>query len=400
MENILPIEELLYEEESTTLDFKREEYKFQGASDLEKSELLKDILAFSNAWRRTDAYILIGVEEVKGERSKVLGIKEELDDAHLQQFVNSKTQRPVVFDYRTVVVDSMKIGVVRIPVQARPLFVEKDFGKLKRHVVYIRRGSSTAEANPDEVRDMGRTEFQETEEIPALNFEFAELGNRSSLGTDLSINATLLNLPPIKEIPDYREERNIGSFGMFHADMNRPNSDYYRELAKFYFVSNRSSELAFLLRNESNKAISDIRVELVIEKSGNRFTFFKASKFPDVPSSHYDLMGSALRVRPLAEQIAEKNRKSIEIQDLGNRFRIEVPFEKVQPKQTVFATKTIYLSANDSFNVEAKVTIYADNIPIPIEQLLKITCDATSCNSNLNHIKELHKKYLQSKLAV
>jgi hypothetical protein len=54
---------LLREEEGPALDFKRDQYRFVDTTDLEKAELLKDILAFTNAWRRTDAYILIGVDE-------------------------------------------------------------------------------------------------------------------------------------------------------------------------------------------------------------------------------------------------------------------------------------------------------------------------------------------------
>ena len=59
------IEQLLHEEESSTLDFKNRQYKFLKADDVTKSELLKDILAFTNSWRRTTAYILTGVKEVK-----------------------------------------------------------------------------------------------------------------------------------------------------------------------------------------------------------------------------------------------------------------------------------------------------------------------------------------------
>ena len=61
-------ERLLYEEESDTLDFKRDQYSFAKAADEEKSELLKDILGFANAWRRAESYILIGVEDVRGAR--------------------------------------------------------------------------------------------------------------------------------------------------------------------------------------------------------------------------------------------------------------------------------------------------------------------------------------------
>src|SRR4051812_19822651 len=81
-------EELLYEDESTALDFKRDQYPFSGESDEVQSELLKDILAFANSWRRTDAYILIGVEEVKGGRGNVVGLTSHLADHTLQQFVN------------------------------------------------------------------------------------------------------------------------------------------------------------------------------------------------------------------------------------------------------------------------------------------------------------------------
>jgi predicted HTH transcriptional regulator len=85
------IERLLYEEESATLDFKREQYRFVKASDDEKSELLKDILGFANAWRRADAYILIGVEEVRGGRSSVVGIT---NDSHLADHSGSSSLTP------------------------------------------------------------------------------------------------------------------------------------------------------------------------------------------------------------------------------------------------------------------------------------------------------------------
>jgi predicted HTH transcriptional regulator len=76
-------ERLLYEKESPTLDFKKEQYRFVKATDEEKSELLKDIIGFANAWRRRDAFILIGVENVLGGRKSVSGIaNSDLLDGH------------------------------------------------------------------------------------------------------------------------------------------------------------------------------------------------------------------------------------------------------------------------------------------------------------------------------
>ena len=109
------LEFLLNAGEGTALDFKREQYAFQGANNSDKSELLKDILAFANSWRENKAYILIGVDEVKGGRGKVVGITDHLDDAQLQQFANSKTQRPIDFSYNPFSIEGIEIGIIEIP---------------------------------------------------------------------------------------------------------------------------------------------------------------------------------------------------------------------------------------------------------------------------------------------
>src|SRR5215207_2417320 len=113
--NYALFERLLYEEESTTLDFKQEQYRFVKAAEEDKSELLKDILGFANAWRRSEAFILIGVKEVRGGRATVTGIPAtaHLDDHSLQQFVSSLTNRPVRFQYEALGCEGKQVGVVR-----------------------------------------------------------------------------------------------------------------------------------------------------------------------------------------------------------------------------------------------------------------------------------------------
>lgn len=400
MKKKLSIEDLLYEEEGTTLDFKRENYKFLKESDHEKSELLKDILAFSNAWRRDDAYILIGVEEIKGGRSKVIGIEDAFDDAQLQEFVNKKTQRPIDFEYRTVAIDDKKVGVIKISVQQRPFYLEKDYGKLRRHTVYIRRGSSTSEADPDEICNMGRTEKIETLEIPTLSFEFANLETRQSLGKKLELEATLLNILPLKEIPDYSPGNIENLFPNFLSTINHSsinslliNKDYYRDLVKYYYVRMRTAKLSFLLKNDSNQTISDITVEITIENVADKFYFYETRKLPDFPQSKRNpLMNPPIK---LGNHNFISNRKSIQIHELNDSYRIEVPFEKVQPKQIVYYPEPIFIESNDSFLIDAKVKIFADNIPIPITQQLVISCNASIDDGSVEHIEEMHnKKYL------
>lgn len=132
------IENLLYGEEGIDLDFKRDQYKFIKASDEDKGEMLKDIISFANSWRRSDAFILIGVKEIKGARSEVVGISDKLDDAQIQQFVNGKTQKPITFSYRNLDFEGKCIGAIHIPIQNRPFYLKNDYGKSikKRNCLY------------------------------------------------------------------------------------------------------------------------------------------------------------------------------------------------------------------------------------------------------------------------
>ncbi len=156
------LERLLHEAEGTSLDFKSAQYPFERATEKEKSELLKDILAFANSWRRSTAYILIGVEEVSGGRSRIVGVVEHLDDAKLHQFVNGKTNRPVEFSYHVIPIEDTTIGAIEIPLQERPVYLNSRYGKLREQVVPIRDGSSTRVASPDEIKRMGAEEVIST----------------------------------------------------------------------------------------------------------------------------------------------------------------------------------------------------------------------------------------------
>jgi hypothetical protein len=149
------IEQLLWDDESASLDFKEMQYPLSDATDDQKSEIIKDVLAFANAFRRGEAYIILGAKDVQGGRAIITGVTHHLDDARLQQLVNSKTNRPADFTYHAVAIDGKQVGAIRIPLQKRPIYLLKPFGKLQAQTVYIRHGSSTATATPDEIAGMG-----------------------------------------------------------------------------------------------------------------------------------------------------------------------------------------------------------------------------------------------------
>ncbi|MEF8708471.1 MAG: ATP-binding protein [Candidatus Accumulibacter propinquus] len=208
------ISALLFEAEGAELDFKRDQYPFEGADERAKSELLKDILAFANAWRRTDAYILLGVQEVRESEAIVVGVADHIDDAKIQQFINSKTNRPVEFSYTPVVFRGKQVGVIHIPVQERPTYLTRDYGALRRNTVYLRRGSSTDEARPDEIARMGQAVGENFRLKPLLVPKIATGSDWTNLVEAVDFDAIHLQHPDIKSLPDYHPYEPTGPFGM------------------------------------------------------------------------------------------------------------------------------------------------------------------------------------------
>ena len=135
------------------------------------------------------AYILIGVEEVTGGRGEVVGVEKHLEDASLHQFVNHKTNRPVVFSYSVHAIEGKRIGAIVIPIQQRPIWTEKDYGVVRANEVYVRDGSSTRPASPDEIAAMGRGN------PPMLQVEWGDATERIVYPPGYVHRSTHLNMP-------------------------------------------------------------------------------------------------------------------------------------------------------------------------------------------------------------
>ena len=147
------------EGESNRLDFKSELYPFEKASDYQKSELLKDILAFANARRSAPAFILCGVKKNDFGAMYVAGIPSNVvpDEASIQEFVNRKLNKELPFHaYSVKCAEDRYVWVIEIDVclSDRPYYLKSAFGKLPQYCVPIRQGSSTRFATPDDVYKM------------------------------------------------------------------------------------------------------------------------------------------------------------------------------------------------------------------------------------------------------
>jgi hypothetical protein len=364
--NLLAV--LLRESESTSLDFKRDQYKFVGATDDEKSELLKDILAFVNSWKHADAYILIGVDEKQANAA--VGVSSHFDDASLQQFVNSKTQKPLVFSYETVPYQGRQIDVIKIPLQERPLYLKKDFGLLRKDTVYIRRGTSTDIASPAEVAEIGKASIAAVR-TPSLRLEFIDPGAPKSLGTKIQLSSMIVQYEHGK-IPSYSSNH-----GMFSAIVLHENTNYYRELAAYIRTIEFFKNFKLQVISTSGELAEDVALVLNVDQNPDvRFSSDKHSTRKPIRA------GLNYNFKPFNYQTAYA------VKTTATGSSLHVHFGNVRPKASCNPPGYFSIGSHAPALVSMEGFLYGNNIAEPIPVVLEIDVTVRHRELNLDELED------------
>ena len=376
-------ESLLYEEEGPTIDFKKEQYRFAKATDEEKSEILKDVIGFANAWRRATAYILVGVEEVRGGRSQVIGIpaSEQLQDHALQQFVNNLVNTPIRFNYRAFSYEGKQVGIFVIDDgQDRPIHLKKDYGKLEKDKVYVRRGSSTdptKPATPTEIARMGASKLLQRADILV---EFGQLQGDDAIGKRLQIDCELCSVPPDKSIPELRRPQYPHGFSM-DDPMTQYNSRYYSDLARYEFLTRLCREVRLTVKNIGDGPATNVRLELAVPaKSGVLLKGY----LPNEPRRTRRLDERVINVPP----IPRREPGDVRIHETADGFRMVIDCGDLQPGRRVWSDR-FYIGAAPTGDYEIRGEVLAHNLPVPQPFVLTI---AATVNETTMSLQELMKR--------
>jgi hypothetical protein len=209
--NIHLFEKIIKTDKSIELDFTKEHYKLLGEKEEDTTNIVKDIIAFSNTIRENSAFIIIGILEENGKK-ELLGINNPMDDKILQSKIKNKVYPRPRFKYINFEYQSKVFGIVEIPVRRYPETIKPSIKMKGLEVgkVYCREGSSNIEAN-------GR-------EIIAINNWITKLPEHSE---DFKIRDEISNL--ISEISANTEPLSFG----FSKGLKIANATNDDELLKF-----------------------------------------------------------------------------------------------------------------------------------------------------------------------
>jgi hypothetical protein len=361
---------LRYKSEGTDIDFKSAQYRFIGGSDEDKSEMLKDILAMANAWRDGPGYILLGFKDQRPHPAALVGISQSIDDAKVQQFVHGKVKPKLTFKYEEHIYESKTVGVVTIPKQKRAFYLAHAYGKLKSNVVYVRRGSSTDEAEPPEIAamalaDAGRGDVRL--DLSVLTPDNEELHDTFALN--------YLQFPA--RLPDYESpRRETGPFGLQYAapSMWHDNRDFWREYAEYARAQEALIEMKFVLHNRSEVQLSNAKLEVSVEPlEGQRFEMVSGADLPDEPKSQWS---SIHGIRSLPELLDRREARLI-VDDGGVSPICHVRFGSLLPGEEGRSSDTLAIIPLGPGKLRLRLRILGGELAAPQEneRVLEATGD-------------------------
>lgn len=183
-----------YENESTNLDFKKEQYRKE-----KYHSLLKDMMAMANAPIPGPRYIVIGVKHKPDGTKEYHPVTEISDQADIENIIQDNIEPIIKFQYLPLLIDHTQLVVIKIeePIDP-PYMMKKDYGSgLKQGDSYIRRGSKQARMTRRDLDEL--LSFRERNKFN----EKIRLGFGESLTKEINFNATRINF---EEFPSYKQK--------------------------------------------------------------------------------------------------------------------------------------------------------------------------------------------------
>ena len=331
------------------------------------------------------------MEENPSGRAVVVGVTDQLEDAKLQQFVNSKTQRPIHFSYYAAPYEGKSIGVIHIPPQERPIYLKANFGKLQKDAVYVRRGSSTAVAAPDEIAKMGQSDAPDISVTPQLIVVFFDVDKFTSIGSSISVETENILMPKPYEIPEFGRshvESVLGHSMSFSDPMS--NRSYWREAANVFDFSHRYRFLDFAVSNSGHCVAHDVRLQIEVDDPTDTMLF--AESAPEKPSKNVLFQRNQLALA----------KREITVKHLDGKWLIAIPVGKIQPNSEAQTTGGVYVGAKEDCAVTLRTTLRADNLPMPtVGELaleVKVKKSALSVNQLMDHFERQEAMELREQL--
>lgn len=260
--------------------------------------------------------------------------------------MNGKLETKLDFRYEERLFDGKHIAVISIPRQQRPFYLKKNYGKLSKEEVYIRRGSATTIASPREIAMMGAANTAIVEARILLSFQTPE-----NQPLPDAFEREFLIFP--NDLPDLEPDRS----SMFRVPGLSVNENYWRDGAYYHSSWIRVIQVRLALENQSEYSLGDAHLEVTCRcPDGESVSLLRADHMPDEPDSSY--------FAHITSNFEYANQR-VSIDERGSEPVAHVALGTIRPGQTIRAEEDLALLPSGPGNYLVQVRVLANEIPTP-----------------------------------
>ncbi|MDZ5712611.1 AlbA family DNA-binding domain-containing protein [Jeotgalibacillus haloalkalitolerans] len=375
-----------YEREGTKLDFKKEQYRKEKYQDL-----IKDIMAMANAPIDGERHIVIGVKDKPDGTKEYFSLDrgEIVDQATFQQVIRENVEPSIEFSYYTHEIEDKVFGIIEIShCNNPPYMMRKDFRGLKKGECFVRKGSQQER--------MTRRDLDEIlKHKDKIQFDRnIWVGFNSSLKNEISVNVVeKIDLPSenarsqIEKIIADRKTKSsevnqlsiLGKVGVGYTNFfgNAPYEqrsteelvknlenieETYYEDDLYYIGEELSEKINLTIRNEGNQYLEDVSIVLTI-LSHNIWVMDRIHQEPNNdlwPRPDVDL-----------DSLYYPN-----VTEINKGFKVTAELGQLRHKLDTLAfnedLRVFFPRDSKGEIIEIEYTLYAKNLPTPINGFLKI----------------------------
>ncbi|HZZ81776.1 MAG TPA: hypothetical protein VFE62_24960, partial [Gemmataceae bacterium] len=314
---------------------------------------------------------------------------DHLNDHSLQQFVNNLTNQPVRFRYEAFGFEGNQVGVICIEEQTRPIYLKRDYGKLKKQEVYVRRGSSTDPTKPASLEEIAQMRVGAGHPAAELVVEFANVDRDDSLGASIAWDAELCQMPEMESIPDLARPRQRNPFGIDLSavtfdPLNQPNASYFRDLANYEFARRLFRSVRLVVKNVGEVAANNVRAELTVPTNIGAMVIYE-SDLPDPPKRRREIMNAPMKG---FRSVHRRDPGEVTIDKNDERFRVEIDCHDLQPGRRVWSD-IFYIGKGQTGDLPLCGQVFADNLPQPKDFALIVSVNVTATSMSVNELCSL-----------
>ncbi|MBX3364652.1 MAG: hypothetical protein KF866_07800 [Phycisphaeraceae bacterium] len=308
-----------------------------------------------------------------------MGITDHIDDAALQQFVNSKTNRAVEFSYESLQIDGATVGILRISVQPRPLYALKPYGDVAAKVVYYRQGSANAIAEPDVIALMGKpdVELSTAATSPELSAFLCDSKTRERIEVIPAFSREWYDAFAEEDFEDRSTPEQTG--WSLRLPGTHENKNYWRDLANYI----RSHALAVPILWEVHNSGTVVARDVAITVTGSTSLGCEAlDDLPDEPSEDH-LASVMSHIAPSAQR-----ERRVLVDSHGHRWTAIVRMGDVHPGSSCWSQRAFYVGWQTSGRQTITAVVTAANLPRPISLPFEVDVNVHQCGKLTQELVE------------